>query len=209
MKRYTNLTLYAAAALSATLFVSCKNPADETANAVVKDTQKAAQGSPSGTSYHFSPDSSIHFIGSKITGSHEGGFKTFDGSFQLTNGEPTSGSFNIDMNSVWSDAEKLTGHLKSEDFFSVSQFPKASFVATAFEKQADHTYLLSGNLTLRGVTKNITFPATVTGDESQFNLVSEFDINRYDWNIVYKGKADDLIRKEVVIKLALKATPAE
>jgi polyisoprenoid-binding protein YceI len=60
---------------------------------------------------------------------------------------------------------------------------------------------------LRGVEKNITFPATATMDGDAIKVQAEFDIKRKDWGIVYAGKADDLIRNEVVIKFDLTATP--
>ena len=71
------------------------------------------------------------------------------------------------------------------------------------EKGATHT--VTGNLTLHGVTKSISFPAKVTVNESGLELTSEFALNRKDFGINYPGKANDLIRDEVVIKLAVKA----
>jgi polyisoprenoid-binding protein YceI len=65
---------------------------------------------------------------------------------------------------------------------------------------------MTGNLTLHGVTKSITFKPTVSISDSVVTLKAEFDVMRFDFGIVYKGKADDLIRDEVVIKLDVKAT---
>ena len=81
-----------------------------------------------------------------------GGFKKFTGSFDIKDGEPESGEFTIDMNSTWSDADKLTKHLKNSDFFDVENYPETKFVATAFSKKSDGKYDLSGNFTLGGVT---------------------------------------------------------
>lgn len=153
--------------------------------------------------------SKIEFIGSKVTGQHHGGFKSFSGAAGLT---PDQGSLaklavDVDMNSTWSDDEKLTGHLKAPDFFDVAKFPKATFVTTEIkpggEKGATHT--VTGNLTLHGVTKSISFPATVAVKDGGFELNSEFALNRKDFGIVYPGKTDDLIRDEVVLKIAVKA----
>lgn len=153
--------------------------------------------------YTFDKKSTIAFVGSKVIGSHDGGFKKFSGSFQLVDGEPQSGQFLIDMKSTWSDSDKLTGHLLSEDFFEVEKHPESKFVATKFEKKSDGVYHLSGDFTLRGVTKNITFPTTVKQDGDSVVITAEFDINRQDYGIKYKGMADNLIKDKVVIKLNL------
>ena len=88
----------------------------------------------------------------------------------------------IDMASTWSDNEGLTGHLKSPDFFDVAKHPKATFVSTEItpggEKGASHT--VTGNFTLHGVTKSISFPATITVSDGSAKVDSEFFINRKD-----------------------------
>lgn len=191
------------------LIVSCENPADNTTDATVGEAQTVVTASDQSLTYEFTKTSTIEFVGSKITGSHGGGFKEFSGSFQVENGTPVSGSFSIDMTSTYSDSEKLTGHLTSEDFFNVPQFPESKFEATGFEKLSDTNYKVSGNLTMVGVTNNITFPATVNETPECITLTSEFDIKRKDWGIVYPGKPDDLIRNEVILKFALEATPVK
>ena len=112
------------------------------------------------------------------------------------------------MASIWSDSDSLTGHLKGPDFFDVPKFAKTTFVTTEIkpggDKGASHT--ITGNLDLHGVNKSITFPATVTITPEGASLKTEFALNRNDFGIVYPGKADDLIRNEVVLKLDLKAT---
>lgn len=183
---------------------SCKNPADATTDAKVEDAATVATVE-GGKRYLFTDQSTIGFVGSKVTGSHEGGFKDFDGHFILKDGEPVAGEFVIDMASTWSDDDKLTGHLTSEDFFNIEEFPETTFLVSSFAKQGDGSYNVSGNLTLRGVTKNITFPASVEQGAETVKVTSEFDINRHDFGIEYAGKPDDLIRKEVVIKFSLEA----
>jgi polyisoprenoid-binding protein YceI len=204
-------TKYLALAIAApAVFVSCENPADKTTaakvGAAVENTAAAADG---GTTYVFTPDSEVHFIGSKVTGSHNGGFKSFTGRFTIKDGVPVGNDNKvvIDMNSTFSDDEKLTTHLKNGDFFDVAKHPQATFEATGVKKESDTKYTVSGNLTLRGVTKNISFPATVTQSGDGAKIDSEFNINRKDFGIIYSGKADNLIRDEVVIKLKLTAKP--
>ena len=186
---------------------SCKNPADETTDAKIGEAEPEATAS-GGTTYTFTENSSIGFVGSKITDQHEGGFKTFEGSFIVKEGEPQGGKFTIDMNSTWSDNEKLTTHLKAADFFDVESFPSSEFVVTSFSMKGENAYDISGNLTLHGVTKNITFPTTVNTSDESIKVSSEFDIKRSDFGISYPGKKDDLIREEVILKLDLEAKPA-
>lgn len=186
---------------------SCKNPADETVDATVTEAAEVSTVD-GGTIYNFTDNSTIGFVGSKVTGSHEGGFKSFDGHFIVKEGSPVAGEFSIDMNSTWSDDDKLTEHLKAPDFFNVATFQQSDFVVTGFSKTSDTTYEVSGNLTLHGVTKNITFPTTVDAGDDLIKVTAEFDINRNDFGITYEGKKDDLIRKEVIIKFDLEAKPA-
>ncbi|QQL46006.1 YceI family protein [Sulfuriroseicoccus oceanibius] len=209
MKTKTIITSVAAIATAAAIS-SCGNPADSTADAEVKDAvEKQTTTSAEGVRYVFAPESTIEFTGSKVTGKHDGGFKTFTGHFTIADGQPVGNdhSVSIDMTSTWSDAEKLTGHLKSADFFDVEQFPTSTFDVTGVTKQDDGTYKVAGNFTFHGVTKNITFPATVDQSEDKITISSEFDINRSDFGVTYPGMKDDLIRDEVIIRLNLIATP--
>jgi polyisoprenoid-binding protein YceI len=202
MKTYS--TALATAAVAFTLS-SCENPADKTTDANVSEAKQAAAGA--GVEYKLTSDSAVEFTGSKVTGSHSGGFKTVAGSFKVNPDTkvPSAGSFSIDMASLYSDDEKLTGHLASPDFFDTKQFSESKFELSSAEKNADGSYKIAGNFTLHGVTKNISFPASLSESSDSVSITSEFDIKRKDFGIVYAGKADDLIRDEVVIRLKLKA----
>ena len=203
-----NKTLILAAA--ALLLAACENPADKTTNATVSDAVKVAvTPSSGGVKYTLSPSSEIHFTGSKVTGSHNGGFKKFTGSFTVADKAlvGTGQKIVIDMNSLWADDEKLTGHLKSPDFFNVEKFPQATFELTGLKSVSEGNYEVSGNLTLNSASKNITFPASASVEGDKAKIHAKFDINRKDFGIVYAGKADDLIRDEVVIELKLEAAP--
>lgn len=154
--------------------------------------------------------STVGFIGSKVTGKHEGKFEKFTGTVSLgADGKPEGGSVTveIDMDSVKTDQEKLDGHLKAADFFDVGKFPKAKFTSSEVkaggDKGASHT--ITGELDLHGVKKTISFPATITVADDAVTATTEFAINRKDFGIAYEGKKDDLIRDDVVIKLNVKA----
>ena len=197
------------------MMVGCGNPADNVPKAAVSSDTNAEEtaAAPASTDKVFAlsgKDSKIDFIGSKVTGSHAGGFTNFTGELRMTDGK-LAGAGNkivIDMNSTWSDNPKLTGHLKSPDFFDSAKFPNAEFVSTAVEKKTTN-YMVSGNLTLHGVTKQISFPADIQVSDQAIEIKSQFVLNRFDFEIKYPGRANDLIRKEVVMRLNVKVTPGK
>lgn len=196
-------------------FVACNaDPAKDKAKASVAEAVSAASTAPTGaTLYRFSQDGSkLEFVGAKITRKHDGAFHTFSGEIRALDGKPETGTVtaDIDVASLGVDEEKLAQHLKTPDFFDVAKFPKATFVSTQVrpggERGATHT--ISGNLTMHGVTKSITFPATVRLSADAADVDAEFAINRKDFGIVYPGKPDDLIKDEVLIKLSIHAKKA-
>jgi polyisoprenoid-binding protein YceI len=191
----------------------CSNPADNVPAAKVSTTNGAAIANAATAptaaprAYSVAPEnSSIDFIGSKVTGSHKGGFKKFDGQIAVDNGHVanTGNKVVIDMTSIWTDTDRLTGHLKTPDFFNVAQFPTATFETISVADQGTNA-MVTGNLTLHGITKQISFPAQVQVTDDTVSLNAEFAINRFDFDVKFPGKPDDLIRKEVVLKLNVKA----
>ena len=205
---YRPLALFLIASLSA-----CHNPADDAQKAAVSEAEPAGGVAAGAAALTLLAESRIGFVGSKITGSHAGGFKSFSGTVELdADGQNVVGvKVEIDMTSTFSDDERLTGHLKSPDFFDVEKFPTATFVATnvatgaSATKMPEATHTVTGNLTLHGVTKAITFAAKISPSGSGFAVVSEFAIRRQDFEIVYPGRPDDLIRDDVVIQIDVKA----
>lgn len=192
---------------AAVLIAGCSDPSKNVEKAATSAPQQAA-GAPARASkeYVVRAESKIDFVGSKVTGSHEGGFKNFAGKIQAAGGKVTGGEIKISTRSLWSDNDRLTGHLKSADFFDVEKFPVATFTVTSVEPEGTQ-HKVTGNLDLHGVTKSISFPATIQVSEEAVTVKAEFAINRKDFNINYPGRPNDLIRDNVVIKLDVKATP--
>ena len=192
------------------LLVGCSDPSKSVpASSASEPTAKPAESTPTPTTktYAIRSGSSVEFIGSKVTGSHNGGFKSVMGAFTVDGGKITgTPEVKIGMKSIWSDNDKLTGHLRSPDFFDVEKFPVATFSITGIETTGS-TNKVTGNLDLHGVTKSIAFPATIEISDDSLAVKAAFAINRRQWNINYAGKANDLIRDNVVVKLDLKATP--
>jgi polyisoprenoid-binding protein YceI len=187
----------------------CSDPADQVHKSTAAEPQKAAQTSSAGKEYVIRAESTIGFVGSKVTGKHDGGFKKFAGKLSVAGGKIVgSPEIKIGMDSTWADNEKLTGHLKSPDFFDAAKFPTSTFTVTGIEP-AGAQQTVTGNLDLHGVTKSISFPAAIQITDDAVTVKAEFAINRKDFNINYPGKPNDLIRDNVVLKLDLKATPGE
>lgn len=155
--------------------------------------------------------SKIEFVGAKVTRDHTGQFRNFDGTIEYVAAQPTKISFTIDLNSVETDTDKLTGHLKSPDFFDTATYPKATFTSTSLTPVTGSTdgttHTLQGTLDLHGVQKDVTIPVKAVTSSEGVRATSEFTINRHDWGISYKGAADDLIKDNVLIKLDLMFPP--
>jgi polyisoprenoid-binding protein YceI len=155
-------------------------------------------------------ESTVKWTGKKLTGEHFGKINISEGSLFVDGDQLSGGSFTIDMNTITvedlTDAAQnkdLTDHLFSEDFFNVAQFNAANF---------EITHTISGNLTIKGITQGISFPAKVANNEAGINASAKFNIDRTLWDIKYKsGKffpelGDKVISDEIGIELNLAAT---
>lgn len=162
---------------------------------------------------------SVHWSGSKlIGGGHEGSINIKSGDIYVHNDNIEKATFVFDMTSInvkdlEGDAKaNLEAHLKGtkeemkDDFFNVNQHPEATFEASNFDNGK-----ITGNLTIKGITKSISFPATVVVSENLVQINSDdVTINRTDWNITYgstlAGAAKDkAISDEIKLKIDLKA----
>lgn len=205
--------LSASLILGATLVfgVGCNNNPVENKSVAVVGQAVSAAASPAGAQvYTFSQQGSqIGFVGAKITGKHDGSFGQFSGQIDLVDNDITRSRVTVVVQaaSLAADDDKLTGHLKTADFFDVQRFPTVTFASTAIvaEDASAGKHRVTGNLELHGVTKSITFPATIRTEPGKVVVQSEFGINRKDFGIVYPGKPDDLIKDEVLVKLNLVA----
>lgn len=199
-------------AVAAMVLASCAgNP--EGKKAETKDSVATVQ-EVVGTSYTVdATQSSVIWKGTKMSGSHEGTVTIKSGSLNVDNGAITGGQFVLDMNTINATdlegemKEKLDGHLKADDFFAVATNPEASIEITEVKAGATaNDIVISANLTIKGVSKNITFDAKVAEITDVTAKVSaDFNILREDWGITYEGKKDDLISKEINFKVNIVA----
>ena len=195
------------------LVAGCGNPATNKSQAVTGEAQTATSPrAAAAQTYVITPENSkIEFVGSKVTGSHTGSFQKFSGEIHYTGDVNTSHvTITMQTDSLTTDTPDLTKHLKTADFFDVAKYPEAKFESTAIkaggDKGASHT--ITGNLTLHGVTKSVTFPATIAVTPDAVTVDSSFAINRKDFGINFAGASDNLIRDDVVLTLKIKATKA-
>jgi len=151
--------------------------------------------------------STVNWKGYKPTGEHFGTIGISEGTLNLKDGKLIGGTFTFDMNSIKvtdmpADNEynaKLVGHLKSGDFFDVEQFSTASFEITSVT-EAEEKLNVSGNLTAKGISKNITIPAILTNDNGVLTLTSDaFKVDRTEFGIQYKStKLVDVIKEKSI-----------
>jgi len=210
MKNYNLLfTMF----LAIVLF-SCNNSSNN-----AESEKDAKTGSEAAKTYTLdNTKSSLKWKGSKPASFHEGTIALKSGELKVENNQISAGSFEIDMtkivNTDLTDAtynQKLIGHLSSEDFFNVAKFPTAKFVVTAIETKDGKT-MASGNLTIKDITKNISFPIVVNITETEVKVTAQtFTIDRTEWEIKYNsGKffedlKDKLISDEIEFSFELVA----
>jgi|Laugresu1bdmlbsd_1035121.scaffolds.fasta_scaffold01607_5 polyisoprenoid-binding protein YceI len=163
--------------------------------------------------------SNIAWNGKKVAGQHSGNIKLSGGTLSLNKGELSNGSFSINMNSItctdlqgeWAD--KLVGHLKADDFFGVEKFPTSSFVITKVSPASAGTVNISGNLTIKGITKAISFPASMSVSGNTLTASAKgVKVDRTKYDIRYGSKSffdsigDKAIDDEFTIDINLVAT---
>lgn len=206
------------------LFVlfSCSD-APEGDQAAITEKQQASES----TGQTFMVDtaaSRIRFNGRGVGKNHPGVFRLSSGNVSIANNQITGGEFTINIRSMELEEkggmfdEKLRPHLMSGDFFDADKFGTAKFVITNVEPYKPNAgdtsiieganFSISGNFTLKDVTKNITFPARVELDENTIKANGNFDIDRRQWRMNYgndKTLGDKFISETVNIELDLQA----
>jgi len=170
-------------------------------------------------------ESRVYWTGKKPTGEHKGYIKIREGKLQSVNNEIKGGSFIMDMNTITNldikdegSRDKLVSHLKSPDFFDVQKFPTARFVITNVSKLNNGapgatkkaTHRVEGDLTLKSVTKRVSFDASINGLNGKFAATAlPFTINRTEWGVNYQSKSivaglrDEFIFDDVTLTIDL------
>lgn len=214
-------TMLALALVSFIGFTSCKKENQTKSTETVEVSE--VESNPNFTVD--TANSTINWTGAKPTGTHTGTLSLKEGSFEVTDGKVTGGSFIIDMNSIsvtdleGDDKAALEGHLKgtgdkdAEDhFFNVNQHPTSDFKIVSVE-EANGAFFVKGVLTMKGISKPVDFPAEINVTDTGVSLISDpFKINRTTWGVNYGSKSifDDLkdkfINDDIELVVKVKAT---
>ena len=163
-------------------------------------------------------NSNVEWWGYKLAkteaSSHNGNVTLKSGDVVMKGNNIVGGTFALDMTSI--NATDLTGeyqtklnnHLKTGDFFETEKFPSATYVITSVKKNsnANFPYLVNGNLTLKGITKKVSFPAKITLGKLLILESEKFSFNRQDFNVQYQSSMKDVaIKNDIDMKINVTA----
>jgi polyisoprenoid-binding protein YceI len=133
--------------------------------------------------------SSIEWSAKKVGGGHTGTVKIADGALIYTGKTLKSGSFQMNMSSITSDNARVTNHLKSDDFFSAEKNPISKFEITKVTSAGTDRVNITGNLSIKGFTHPVTFPATVKQQKGVLVAVaSGIRVDRTKYDIKFRSK---------------------
>ena len=127
-------------------------------------------------------------------------------------------TFEADINSISTNNEQRDGHLKSDDFFNAEQYPNMTFKSTSFKKVSGNKYKLTGNLTIRNITKTVTFDVIYGGTvkdpwgNTKAGFKATTVINRFDYNLKWNTVTEAggaVVGKDVTIDLKLEFAQAK
>jgi len=163
--------------------------------------------------------SKVEWLGTKITGKHNGDVTIKEGTLTLEKNKLKGGKVVIDMNTInTTDLQgdyknKLDGHLKDADFFDVASFPESVLVIKSVKnkKGKGTNTLITADLTIKGITNQITFPANILVKDGNTYANANITIDRTKWNITYssgsvfKSLGDKVIHDEIVFTIKLEA----
>jgi len=142
---------------------------------------------------------SVHWVGKKVTGQHDGFVKLKSGVLVMNHGTPEAGKFELDMTTLTcadiKDEKKnkdLVDHLKNDDFFSVDKHPVATLTITrivpiAGAKAGESNFELFANLAIKGINKPVQFPARLDIFQQEVKATAKITIDRTKWDISYKS----------------------
>jgi polyisoprenoid-binding protein YceI len=140
-----------------------------------------------------SSESEINWTGRKVTGAHNGTIDIKAGSLQVTDGKLNAGSFSIDTTSIKildiSDPAtniQFAGHLFSEDFFATDRFPEATFEITNVT-QSGSSGQITGNLTIKGITHPVSFPANVSITRESITASGKILVDRTSYDMKFRS----------------------
>ncbi|HTK21674.1 MAG TPA: YceI family protein [Mucilaginibacter sp.] len=168
-----------------------------------------------------SAQSNIDWVGRKVTGAHNGTISIKEGTLTLTDGQLAGGEFIIDTTSIKildvtdpGTNAQFAGHLASPDFFASEQYPEAKFVITLAEPAGESNYNIEGNLTIKGITRPVSFTAVVSNANGTISASGKVVVDRtlYDMKFrsgnFFKDLGDTLIYNNFDLNVSITAKAA-
>jgi polyisoprenoid-binding protein YceI len=137
----------------------------------------------------------INFVGDALLISAQGAFERWDGEFQIDREklENSTIKLTIDAASLNTRVEGRDKHLRGTDFFDVAKYPQITFVSTKVAKVDDSNYTVTGDLTLKGVTKSLDLPVRVMFlRETDGRFRGDLKLNRKDFGITYNSRMNPI-----------------
>lgn len=138
--------------------------------------------------------SSVNWIGKKVTGQHNGTIDIQEGNFTFTNGDLTGGKVVIDTTSIKildvtdpATNQQFAGHLASDDFFSTEKFHTAFLDITAVEKQTADNFLVEGKLTIKAITHPIAFHLEVKNSNNELKASGKIIVDRTKYDMKFRS----------------------
>jgi polyisoprenoid-binding protein YceI len=161
----------------------------------------------------------IAWTGKKITGQHNGNVELSSGYLLVGNKKIQGGEFEINLASIsvsdltdQNSKTKLLSHLKSDDFFSVEKFPVSKLVISNSKFNGKDNYEITGNLTIKGITNPVTFPAVIKIKDKTITAWADITINRTKFGIKFRSAGffenlgDKVIDDDFILHVTLIAT---
>jgi len=167
----------------------------------------------SGFSKDYSIDktaSTLEWEAKKVTGKHFGTVNFSEGTLTVKNKKISGGKLTADMTTIVNTDggrnERLVGHLKSDDFFSVEKFPQATLVVTKVDSKSGTVFHFTADLTIKGITSPVEFDAEVTEASGLLTAAGEVTVNRAKYDIKYRSASffSDLGDKMIYDDFSLK-----
>ena len=194
----------------AAFFTACGGPEGQALDSSEAEAESSKTELVASAQYNVDPAGSVvNWEGAKIAYGHMGTVPVTNGQLMVSNGEIVGGKFAIDLRKMASTdlegekAEKLLGHLKSADFFDVETHPMANFVITQVQKSSNEdgrTHNITGNLTMRGESRSITIPATVSMEGGVLKASTpKFTIDRTQWGVSYNNSGMVELAKDKIV----------
>ena len=162
--------------------------------------------------------STLKWTAEKLVGKHNGTINIKSGKIEIEDGKLLSGNFEVDMRTIDNTdipseemKNKLVAHLKSADFFDIENHATATFKATSAENTGGTSYNITGDLTIKGITKPVSFAAEIKEDEDQVNAIATIKVDRTEYDIkflsgkFFKDLGDKLVKDIFFIDLNLVA----